>query len=253
MGTPWAGLPQRYAEAVDAVLRGIRETQGEALEKAAGAITDAVLHGRSCHLYDTGHMLTSELMGRAGGLLLFAPIEVRLEVHHQARPRLEAAAKPRVNWDEVEGLARTVLSQSQCVPGDVLVLGSVSGVSRLAVDMALEARRMGLVLVALTSVRCSRALASDHPSGKRVHEVADIVLDHGTPLGDAAVPVDALGLAIGPVSGIAAAYLMWSLEALIVERLVASGHTPSILVSVHLPGSRERNAATRKRFAELGY
>lgn len=246
-------LPRQYFQAVERVLACIRSTQAEAIDRAAALITEAVTGGHACHLYDTGHMLTHELVGRAGGLLLFSPIRTTLEVHHAARPRPEAVGRVRLNWDELEGLARLILSQSACAAGDVLIIGSVSGVSHLAVGLVLEARRMGLHTIAITSTVYARALESTHPSGKRLFEVADIVLDHATPVGDAVVRVPDLGAAICPVSGIAAAYLMWALAARVVERMLAAGRLPSVLVSNHLPGAPERNAAARRRFVELGY
>ncbi|MBE3599152.1 MAG: sugar isomerase domain-containing protein [Limnochordaceae bacterium] len=246
-------LTERYFQEIERLLAEIRASQAEAIDKAATLITEAVTQGKSCHVYDTGHMLMHEMVGRAGGLLLFTPILTTFEVHHPARPRPEAAGRPRVHMDDLDGLARVILSQSSCVEGDVLIIGSVSGVSRLAVGLALEARGMGLRLIALTSTVYSRALESAHPTGKRLFELADVVLDHRTPVGDATVRVDELDASICPVSGIAAAYLMWALAARVVEKMVAAGFLPSVLTSNHLPGAGERNARARRRFAELGY
>jgi len=253
-------LPDLWYANLDAVLARIRSTQEGPIREAAQRIVTAVTGGGLCHLYDTGHMLMYELIGRAGGILIFTPIFVELALKHPARYRppdeqagSAAAKRPRVHMDEVEGMASYVLSQADCRPGDVLVLGSVAGVSRLAVDLALEARAMGLYVIALTSRAASSAVASRHPSGKRLYEVADLVLDQQTPPGDAIVPLPDAEPPICPASGIAAAYLMWALTAQIVEDLRARGLTPGVLMSNHLPGASEHNRRARLRYQEVGY
>lgn len=264
-------LQEAWYRGLDQVLARIRTTQRMALAQAADRIVTTVTNGGLCHLYDTGHMLMHELVGRAGGLLLFTPIYVDLSLRHPARfrppanpgpagPQAEGAGPPgtparprrRVHLDEIPGMAEYILSAADCRPGDVLILGSVSGASLLAVELALEAKQQGLFVIGLTSVAASQAAEARHPSGKRLYEVVDLVLDHQTPPGDALVPVDAVA-PVCPASGIAAAYLMWALTAEITARLLKQGRIPSVLMSNHLPGAGEHNRQARERYQEQGY
>lgn len=248
-------LADCYFEAMEQVLAHIRETQREALSRAAEAIVDSVAHGGVWHLFDTGHMLIHEMIGRAGGLMMLAPIRWQFELHHDVRqrgPRPDGAPH-RVFLDEVGQLHRWILTQADLRPGDVLLISSVSGINTVPVGLAIDARALGLTVIGLTSIPYSSSLKPENPAGKRLYEVVDIVLDHGAPYGDALVEVPGLGQKICPASGIGAAYVMWSLVASVVERLVEKGKIPSIYVSNHLPGAKRRNEAERSRFLVQGY
>ena len=59
-----------------------------------------------------------------------------------------------------------------------------------------------MAVVAVTCVAFSRAAEARHPSGRRLYEVADRVIDTRGPVGDACVPVPALGTPIAPLSGL---------------------------------------------------
>ena len=64
--------------------------------------------------------------------------------------------------------------------GDVLVAHSVSGRNPVTVEVAQVAKDAGAKVVAVTNLKYSQSVASRHPSGKRLFELADIVLDnHG--------------------------------------------------------------------------
>ncbi|BAS26779.1 sugar isomerase domain-containing protein [Limnochorda pilosa] len=248
-------LPERYFEAMGRVLAQIREGQQPSLARAAAAIAGAAERGGVWHLFDTGHMLTHEMIGRAGGPMMLAPIRWQFELQHDVRPRgpRPQDGPPRVFLDEVGGLHRWILTQADLRPGDVLLINSVSGVNTLPVSLAIDAREAGLTVIGLTSVAYSSSLAPVNPMGKRLYEVVEILLDHGAPPGDALVDVAGLEGAICPASGIAAAYLMWALVAAVVDRLQRGGKTPSIYVSNHLPGAKRLNEEARGRFLAQGF
>lgn len=246
-------IKEKYYEEMKRVLVKIEDTQGEALSRCAEMIVESLLNDGAFHILDTGHMLMFEAVGRSGGLMAVKPVDVSVTVENPVRRRERAIAKPKRYLDSIEGLPAYVFDKSAIVAGDVLLIGSVSGINILPVEMALSARERGIKTIGLTAVEYSRALESKHPSGKRLFEVCDEVLDNCAPLGDTLVEVEQLGLGVCPASGISASYVNWALQAEIVEKLVARGKTPSIYLSNHLPAAGKHNAEAIASYEKLGY
>ncbi len=66
-------LAERYFAKMNSVLRQIEETQIAVIDQAAAVIVDSVTNGGTWNLFDTGHMLMHEAVGRAGGLMMVTP------------------------------------------------------------------------------------------------------------------------------------------------------------------------------------
>ncbi len=242
-------LKQEFYNQLHSLIQTIEEKQDRTIDEAAKAISEAIAAGKAVHIYDTGHMLDSELISRAGGLVAFKPLRIHFEVHNDVRSRPEDKSKNR----DMEGLMHYVLKKSNAHPGDILIVGSVSGKSVLPVDLALSAREMGLKVIVLTSVAYSSLLQSEHSSGRRLFEVADICIDNCAPPLDAMVEVPGSGLSVCPASGLSAASIMWAVTAQVIDNLLFLGIRPSIYKSINFPGSAEFNEAECKRYAETGF
>jgi len=243
-------LVKEYFAALRALIDKIQDTQAEAIDRAATAIVESAAQGGAWHIYDTGHMISSEAIGRAGGLFLARPLRYALTVDNPTRQR-----PPRGPGGEasLEGLAAYVLRASNVRRGDVLLIGSVSGKTVPPVDLAIEAKRAGVTVIAMTSLAYSSGLASEHSSGKRLFEAADIVLDNGAPPEDAMLAVPGLGPKICPASGIGAATIIWALTAAVVQKMMARGLTPQIYKSINKPGNREENEVAEATYSKVGY
>jgi uncharacterized phosphosugar-binding protein len=247
-------LAERYFVEMKNVLEAIEQTQKEPIRAAAEAIVESVVNGGVWHLFDTGHILMFEAVGRAGGLMMVTPIHSEIRVAHPVRPRPLPPNPEPFFMDQIADLPRYILGQAKVQAGDVILIGSVSGINVMSVEMACLARERGIKTIALTSVGASKRFQSKHPSGKRLFEMADLVIDNCVPYGDALVEVEELGgQKICPASGIAASYINWALQAEVVEQLVARGLKPSAYVSNHLPDAGKLNAAARARYEEQGY
>jgi len=237
-------LIERYFELLQAKIAEIA-TDTEPICRAARVCADALAAGGAIHIYDTGHLVSQELVRRAGGLVAFSPLHFSLNVDNPVLNRAPANAPADLAW------IGHMFGRGQLRPGDVLIAGSVSGKSATVVELALQARHHGLTVIALTAVAYSSHLESEHPTGKRLFEAADLVLDNHAPYGDALLTVEALaqaadvggavaGDAICPASGLGAATVLWAVTAGIVEELLARGLTPTIYPSVNLPDGPER-------------
>lgn len=227
----------------------IETKQGPVIEEAAKMISEAIASGKAIHIYDTGHILDSELIGRAGGLMAFKPLRVHFDVQNDIRSRVEDRTKNR----NMEGLMQFALNKSNAQPGDIIIIGSVSGKGVLPVDLALLSKEMGLKVIALTSLSYSSILESEHSSKKRLFEVSDIVIDNCAPPLDAMIEVPELGLSVCPASGLSAATIMWAVTAQVIENLLSLGIKPTVYKSINFPGSAEYNTAELKRYSETGF
>src|SRR5215217_7849590 len=219
----------RYVAAAARVLGEVAATQGEPLEAAARLVADSVAAGGMLHLFGAGHsqLLALDAYARAGGLACVHPI---------LDPALSPAAGLQVSpVERAEGRAAAILEGEDLRPGEVVVVVSNSGVNAVPVEVALGCRDRGLRVVALTNVEQAKATAARHPSGARLHEVADVVVDNRCPTGDAAVAI-AGGDTTGPTTTVVGAAVVAALTARVAELLAERGATPPVLVSQNLDG-----------------
>jgi uncharacterized phosphosugar-binding protein len=241
-----------YLNVVRDVLDRIQQTQLDAIDAAAELIAASAVEGGAWHLHDTGHMVSQELIHRAGGLLLITPLTYSFGVNNPVRASEKRKGKETVRGDRIVGVGQRIVESSNMLPGDVLTIGSVSGRNASSIDLALAAREAGIKVVAVTSVAYSSSVSSTHPSGLRLFEAADLALDNCGVPGDAALTVEGLDTPFGPTSGIGAACVCWCVCAQVVERLLARGHKPSVFKSANLDGGPEFNRAAEEGFRQRG-
>ena len=91
-----------------------------------------------------------------------------------------------------------------------------------------------------------------HPSGKRLYEVADLVIDDCGPVGDTLLQVAGMDEEICASSGLSFVYIMWALEAEICALLTARGVMPHVYRNANLPGAQQVNERIVKAYAEEG-
>ncbi|MBM3497285.1 MAG: sugar isomerase domain-containing protein [Armatimonadetes bacterium] len=241
-----------YLNVVREVLDRIQQTQLEGIDEAAALIAASAVDGGAWHLHDTGHMVSQELIHRAGGLLLITPLTYSFGVNNPVRASEKRQAKETVRSDRIVGVGQRIIESSNMAPGDVLMIGSVSGRNASSIDLALAAREAGIKVVAVTSLAYSSSVASTHPSGLRLFEAADVALDNCGVPGDAALGVAGLDTPFGPTSGIGAACVCWCVCAQVVQRLLAMGHKPHVFKSANLDGGPEFNRAAEEAFRKSG-
>ena len=101
--------------------------------------------------------------------------------------------------------------------------------------------RARVPIIALTSLAHSRSQSALAPSGKKLYELADVVLDNAGQPGDSLVEVRP-GLRVAATSTIIGAFLLQSVVLSAVERCLAAGIRPPVLTSGNVAGAREANA-----------
>ena len=75
--------------------------------------------------------------------------------------------------ENVQGFGPVLWRNFATSPDDALLAISTSGCNAVTIDVALEASRLGMSVVALTSLAHAAVSTSRHESGKKLHEVAD--------------------------------------------------------------------------------
>jgi len=237
-------LIDRYWETVDDLFARVKGSQKESIKAAGMIIAEAVDGGACVHIHDSGHIIDAELIYRGGGLILYKKLKYNLVVENPVRKR------DRSDMDtSMEGLAAYALKASGARPGDVLILGSVSGRSFGVVDLAYEAKKLGLRLIVITSMTYATQVDSPHSSGQKLYEMAEVVIDNCAPAAEALMEVEGLEARLCAASGLSAAFIMWSVTTVVVEELLKRGKMPGVLKSANFPGGNDYN----KSFVEPRY
>ncbi len=225
-----------YFDLLRNLLTEVESLNATAMAQAAEAVTDCLQHGGLLHTFGTGHghMLAEELFYRAGGLV---PVNAMLD----PALMLHLSALGSTQLERLSGYAEVVLSRYEIHAGDVIIIASNSGRNSVPVEMAIAAKARGLTVIGLTSLKHSKSQSSRHPSGKRLFELADIVLDNGGEIGDAAFEVEGVPGKMGATSTIIGAALLHALEIAVVQKMVARKLTPPITLSSNVEGGDAHN------------
>ncbi len=214
------------------------EEQTDKLKAAADTIAAAIERKRNVFVFGCSHagIVAEEVFYRTGGLAVINPIFFPAMMLN-TRPVTMTSALERT-----PGVGRIILDSNHVGAGDVLILHSVSGRNTVPVEMALTAAERGVTTVCITNLKYSRSVTSRHPDGKRLFEVCDIVIDNMGDVGDAAVTIDGLPEKIGPTSTTVGTALINAVVIDAVNRMIADGIVPPVLMSANLDGGDEHNA-----------
>ncbi|MEV6370527.1 SIS domain-containing protein [Micromonospora musae] len=235
-----------YLAMVTETMNRVAESQREAVGRAADLIAESVGADGVVHAFGTGHSeaLAMEIAGRAGGLVPTNRIALRDLVLLGGAP--VDLLGPTLERDPT--VAHRLYALAPVRPQDVFVLASNSGVNGAMVEFASVVKENGHALVAITSAQHSARMTSRHPSGRKLADFADVVLDNGAPYGDATLPLPGGG-AVGAVSSITAALLAQQITVEVVARLLAAGQQPPVYLSANIAGGDEHNNALEARYA----
>ena len=132
-----------------------------------------------------------------------------------------------------------------------MILFSHSGINAVILDMAVEAKRLGMSLIGVTSLPHSSQVTSRHSSGKRLYEIADVVVDTRVPLRDAGITIEGLDEPVGPTSTVVAVAAAHAIVAATVEELVRRGCRPRIMVSPNVTDAAAAHRHNDENYEEL--
>lgn len=229
-----------YMEQARTLLERVIASQEEGILRCAQQCADAILAGGLVHMFGAGHsrMALEEMFPRYGSFPGFHPIvELSVTYHNQvvgANGQRQAMAIERM-----EGLGAVILRNFEFGPRDLMWVVSTSGTGALVVDVALEARRRGLPVLALVGTRHAAVCSTQHSSGKKLTDVAELVLDNGAAPGDALVAVEGLRYPVGPGSTLGNTLVINAVKCEVARLLTAAGQPPLVLTHAHFVGEEE--------------
>ncbi|RUT30232.1 sugar isomerase domain-containing protein [Arsenicitalea aurantiaca] len=236
-----------YLDAADALMKRVRETQMDAIVQAAEWCAAAIAKRGLVHLFGTGHsrMAVEEVFPRYGSFPGFHPmVELSMTNHTQV---VGSNGQRQAMWIErQEGFGEVILSNFVFREHDVMIVFSTSGTNGVVVDIALGAKKRGMKVIAIIAAEYSALLKSGHSSGKKLSDVADLVIDNCAVPGDGMVDVPGVDVPVGPGSTIGNTAVVNALKCLVAADLAQRGQMPLVLASAHTMGAE----ASKQRFED---
>lgn len=216
------------------ILTLVESEEGNKICQVAELMSESIMNGGIPHVFGSGHSMlpAREVFKRAGTLSCIRAIAMERWVG---------------KFERVEGFGTALIKEYDMREGEVLIVISSSGINPLPLEIAMRGKELGMKVVALTAVEHSASVVSRHSSGKKLDEIADIVIDMHIPIGDAAIEIEGISMKVGPLSTISGVGIMNAIVAETAELIVKKGGIPPIRISRNLPGGDENN----RRFKEM--
>lgn len=225
-----------YQERVGRVLGKIWETQMGNIEKASAAMAETIAKGGLVHMFGSGHSVlpVQDMFPRYGAYPGFRPLmDMRLMWTNVIG---SGGAKGLLWLERREGYAQVLFENEPIRKGDVMLVFSHGGLNAVGIEVLVEARRRGLTTVAVTSMDNYGKREAAHSSGKKLADVADIVIDNCTPAEDALVKIEGWKAPVAAGSTVAFITIAMAIVAQVAANLAAKGQTPPVFVSPNVQG-----------------
>jgi uncharacterized phosphosugar-binding protein len=217
-------LAKQWLTNARAVMSRIEETQMENIRKAAEVMADSIEAGRWVHTFGCGHATipVEEMYPRIGGFVGFHPI-IELPLTFFTRITGEMGVHQFIFLERVEGYGVEIMKGYNFDKRDTMWLFSHTGINNVNIDVALEAKKRGMKVIAYGSASEAKGKVSRHSTGKTIFEVADLVVDTCAPGGDSSVPLKNHVDKVGPVSTMAFVTCVWMTVTTVAEILAERG------------------------------
>ena len=237
-----------YVDNAFANIRKVVDEQSDNIRKAASLMADAIADDRLISVYGGGGHTTlpmGEMFFRAGGLANINPLmETALSVFNQSLKYLEL--------ERTVNFGASIIKYYDIKQDDVVIIFHNIGINPATIDAAMEAKRCGAKLIAISSSHWQQEMPQDHfirhSNKKNLFDFADVCIDDYNPVGDALIRIPGLDRSFGPVSNIVDFYIAHWLEIDTIQKCVAQGITPPVWSSANEPGGDEINAAYLKKY-----
>ena len=244
-------LAKQWLDNVRGIMDKIEQTQIENIRKAAEVMADSIESGRWVHTFGCGHatLPIEEMYPRIGGFVGFHPM-IELPLSFFTHITGEMGVHQFVFLERVEGYGVEIMKGYNFDPRDTMWLFSHSGINNVNIDIAIEAKKKGMKVVAFGSAAAAKGKQTRHSSGKTIFDVADIVVDTCAPVEDASVPLKNHQDKIGPVSTMAFVTCVWMTVTTVAEILADRGVKLHIHPSHNVPGDTTAKQRLEEALAE---
>lgn len=220
----------KYTEGIIDIIEKI-DAQKDLIDEAVKMCTDAIHSGKLVHLFGSGHSVLpiQDMFPRYGGVVGWHPLmDPRLMWSNVIGP---GGARELLWIERQEGYIKNYLQNYNFQEGEVMIVYSHGGLNAAPIETALYAKEKGLKVIAITSKENYDVAKSTHSSGKKLGDVADVLLDNSCPLNDALVSIPGYAQKVGASSTIGAITITQILASETALQLEKLGHDMYIFVS----------------------
>ena len=230
-----------YIDEVKKLIEKIERTQLNSINKVAELVSEAIINEKLIYLFGAGHsnVIAIECFDRAGGLANMQPM-------FDAGLDFFSGSRRQSYFERLPGYIHGMIDEYDVQAGDLVIIVSNSGRNPAPVQMALEMKKRGAIVVALLSRQHCENVPSNDPSGKKLNEIADYILDNGCPIGDAMVEIPGILPRVGPGSTVSGAIIINAIITQAVKNVLEKGSIPPVGYSGNLPESDKYNEAYYK-------
>jgi len=220
-----------YLEKLQKVIKKVEDTQVESIKEAANIMADSILKKRIVFLFGSGHSILPcmDIFPRYGTFVGLQPItDNRLMWSSVAG----IGGTRELLWIErQEGYVKELLKSFNMTKDDSIIIVSHGGVNAAAIEVALYAKEKGLNVIALTNEEFLKISKTNHSSGKRLGDIADVVIGNCAPVEDTLVKIEGLEQKVSPVSTITCITITMALVAEAAKILTEKGIKLDVFVS----------------------
>jgi uncharacterized phosphosugar-binding protein len=244
-------LATQWLSNVRGIMDRIEQTQMDNIRKAAEVMADSIEAGRWVHTFGCGHATIpiEEMYPRIGGFVGFHPM-IELPLSFFTHITGEMGVHQFVFLERVEGYGVEIMKGYNFDTKDTMWLFSHSGINNVNIDIALEAKKKGMKVIAYGSVEGAKGKQTRHSSGKTIFDIADLVVDTCAPVEDASVVLKNHQDKIGPVSTMAFVTTVWMTVTTVAEILADRGVKLYIHPSHNVPGDTTAKQRLDEALAE---
>ena len=239
-----------YFEKTVELLGQVHSQELAVIQQAADLCASRIAKGGLVFLFGAGHsrMMCEEMTPRQGCFPGFVAL-VELALSNHADIIGANGLRSPLYLEKYEGYAEEILKSFHFGPNDAFIIISTSGIRPVIVEMAAGAKRRGMPVIAIVSRQHAEQSPPAHPSGKKLIDVADLVIDNHCPPGDCVMEIEGLEWRTGPASTVTGGMIINMLRCEVAERLVARGSPPVLLPSHQFVGHSNAGAQL-ERFYE---
>lgn len=218
------------------------------IEAAAKICTESIQQGGVIHVFGSGHSIGfgMEMQNRIGSLACIHTIDTG-DFVLKGKFTLEEFKDPNNIFERRPGIADQLYDLYTIHPSDAFIIISNSGINGVVIDMAITAKQRGHKVIVVTSWQHTNAEKSRHPSGKKLYEMGDVVIDNCGPQGDALIETDGVEK-ICSVSSITGAFIAQTIETEICRMMQESGQEAPLFWDELLPEAKEHNDKLKAQY-----